>query len=354
MERNHSKIEQLKNAILADIRAGVYRSGAPLPSVRQLSENFGVSKHTVSQALSNLHELKVLEVAHGKATRVRENPFRRRIELFYCGLIPLAYEEFWSEIYLGIQEGLALHPDYSYNITSGTTRDFGGFIRGFDPAEVCGMLVLGTPAGDTVEALGRFGLPLVEIYGSPLAEKYAVVTVDVKGPVEEMMALLKARGRRRVAYFQRRDPMRRPRFADNMNDFKWHLITDSLFKNGLTPGGSFFREVADKHDGYALLKEMAESGELPDAIVLSSDAQALGIYRAAHELGLRLPDDLDIVSFDNLESGRYLIPSITTVDIRRRELGRLGVERLLEAVETGKPPRSEILPAKLVIRESLN
>ena len=77
-----SKTDQLKRRIQDAIRDGEFPPGSTLPSVKQLCTRYGVSKHTVSQALSNLNELRIIEVSHGRKTRVLMP--EKRIRLVHC------------------------------------------------------------------------------------------------------------------------------------------------------------------------------------------------------------------------------------------------------------------------------
>ena len=98
------------------------------------------------------------------------------------------------------------------------------------------------------------------------------------------------------------------------------------------------------------------SSTLPTAAFVASDVVALGALRAAAEVGLRVPQDLALVGFDDIQFSQYLLPPLTTVRVPAREIGASAARMLLDYVQSGLgrfPPHSSVLlETELVIRES--
>ena len=92
-----SKTDRLKRHIQDAIRNGEFPPGSILPSVKQLCARYGVSKHTVSQALSNLNEQRIIEVSHGRKTRVLMP--EKRIRLVHCGHGGPDFSTFWQPFF---------------------------------------------------------------------------------------------------------------------------------------------------------------------------------------------------------------------------------------------------------------
>lgn len=96
-------------------------------------------------------------------------------------------------------------------------------------------------------------------------------------------------------------------------------------------------------------------GLQPTAVFISTDIQALGVLRACHELGIRVPDDLAIVSYDGINQTRFTHPSLTTMRQPLAEIVRTAVEKLSEQMsgtQENGPPRRVALNSSLVLGES--
>jgi LacI family transcriptional regulator len=91
----------------------------------------------------------------------------------------------------------------------------------------------------------------------------------------------------------------------------------------------------------------------PTAIFAFNDAIALGVLRAAYERGVRVPDDLSVVGFDDIKYATIVSPALTTVRQPLAEMGRNGVSLLLRLMEDPRHVNRRIeLPTRLVVRES--
>lgn len=108
-----------------------------------------------------------------------------------------------------------------------------------------------------------------------------------------------------------------------------------------------------RHDGAEAFRRLyAHSPEI-DAAFCFTDELALGAVRAAYELGLRVPEDVAVVGFDDIDGGRFSVPSLTTIAPDKPAIARLAAdlldERLRGDATTG---RTEVAPHALVVRES--
>lgn len=104
--------------------------------------------------------------------------------------------------------------------------------------------------------------------------------------------------------------------------------------------------------GVACARRLLGAAHRPTAVFALNDEMAAGVYRAAHELGLRIPEDVSVVGFDDAPIATRLWPPLTTVILPIREMGRLAAERLIGAALGRKPgPWPRITP-RLIVRES--
>jgi LacI family transcriptional regulator, galactose operon repressor len=105
--------------------------------------------------------------------------------------------------------------------------------------------------------------------------------------------------------------------------------------------------------GFARGGELLDLPDRPTAIFAGSDQQALGVYEAARQRGLRIPQDLSVVGFDDLPAARWVSPPLTTVRQPLAEMGKVAAEMLGDLIE-GIPLRSQRveLSTELIVRES--
>jgi LacI family transcriptional regulator len=105
--------------------------------------------------------------------------------------------------------------------------------------------------------------------------------------------------------------------------------------------------------GYAFTQQFLQLDSPPTALFSSNDMMAAGVVRAAHERGLKVPDDLAIVGFDDLDQTTMIFPELTTVRQPCVEMGMRAAEILIDQLENeNEKPEHVILPTTLVIRAS--
>ena len=105
---------------------------------------------------------------------------------------------------------------------------------------------------------------------------------------------------------------------------------------------------------YQKMLRLFQKGIIPKAIFSANDEMALGVYRAARESNLRIPEDLKIVGFDDIREAEIAIPPLTTVSHQKFEMGSCAAETLIAAINglTNDTHTLRILPTRLIERES--
>lgn len=118
-------------------------------------------------------------------------------------------------------------------------------------------------------------------------------------------------------------------------------------EQGRTPG-PVSRTAFTRDGGYRAGLELLDRGDRPTAVVTSSDLQAIGLLTAAHELGLRVPEDVAVVSFDGTEETRFTAPPLTTVTQPVAAMAAAAIDLLVHQ----RTPAHETFPMDLVVRRS--
>jgi len=111
-------------------------------------------------------------------------------------------------------------------------------------------------------------------------------------------------------------------------------------------------ESYSMENGYAVTKELLESGKEFTALYAISDSVAIGACKAIFDAGGRVPEDYCVAGFDGLDIAYYYQPSITTIRQPVEEMARESIHILFDIIRKKAPERNIIFPAELVIRQS--
>jgi LacI family transcriptional regulator len=125
-------------------------------------------------------------------------------------------------------------------------------------------------------------------------------------------------------------------------------LTIQLQRDAKNPGPSLPEE------GYATAQELLAAGKRFTALFAFNDISAIGAVRAFRDAGLRVPEDVSVVGFDDIQAAAYLTPRLTTVRQPLRQMGEMAAKQLLMRISNGhaKAPQLISMAPELVVRES--
>lgn len=110
----------------------------------------------------------------------------------------------------------------------------------------------------------------------------------------------------------------------------------------------------DIESGYLGMRKLLNLPEVPTAVFCSNDNMAVGAVKAVHESGLKVPEDISIIGFDNSEFCKYVTPALTTVKKPIREMSTEGAGRLMDMLDGNEVKGERIyISTELVVRESV-
>ena len=152
-------------------------------------------------------------------------------------------------------------------------------------------------------------------------------------------------------------------FLNNQDDIPATGLRLAGFRRGLEEIGVAFRpdmvisDEANSAGGYRAATKLLDRPGRPTALFCFNDRMAMGAYQAAADLGLRIPEDLSVVGFDNQENiADGLRPGLTTLALPHYEMGQWAVRTLVDLVDSGDQqpcPAGVTLPCPLVRRASV-
>jgi LacI family transcriptional regulator len=212
-----------------------------------------------------------------------------------------------------------------------------------------GLLVfIGSMEMAELERLNSIGFPVVFLHQTaPEGLNIPVVTVEnKKGAFWAVEHLIEVHACRRIVYLSG---------PDGNEDSGWRErgYRQALENHGITfdpalvvPG--YYSSRRAEHT----VRELLASGLKFDAIFSGDDLAAVGALSALREAGVRVPEDIKIVGFDDIPLARHLIPPLTTVHAPTEEVGRTATGLLVRLVHREPVEREILLPTELTIRQS--
>ena len=105
-------------------------------------------------------------------------------------------------------------------------------------------------------------------------------------------------------------------------------------------------------EGERLCSTIMLGAEHPDALICYNDLMALGFMKAAQTLGFRLPADISVAGFDNIQYGNYTSPALTSVDLQSERMGMAAMEKILAIINGREVDRFTVIDPQLVLRAS--
>ena len=145
-----------------------------------------------------------------------------------------------------------------------------------------------------------------------------------------------------------------PEFANAKMRVKGWNQAISSFSDNLKETWEIQCQTNTGEGGYLAMKELWESGARPDGVVTAHEAIALGVMRYFHEQGIRVPEDVSVTSYETSVLGGYSIPPLTSVNIKKEEMGAIAARMLANRIENpGAPLQKCIMDPELVVRGSV-
>lgn len=212
-----------------------------------------------------------------------------------------------------------------------------------------GLIILAPHMDDTLPAaLAKQGHPIVIVGGRHVdGERALSVDVDHVRGAELAVEHLVALGHRKIALLQ--GPANVPNAMDRRRGFE-----ESVERNGL-PGRPYWiaQSGFSMSGGRRAIRELWECADRPTAVCAANDVAALGALEACAEMGIRVPEDLAIVGYDDTAVCPLTQPPLTSVRQPTQEMGETAAKGLLESVEGSRPaPARRLFLPVLTVRKS--
>ena len=324
------------------------------PTIYEVAEAAGVSRQTVSRVLNGKVDVasdtqdRIQSVIDdlGYTTNLAARSMRSQKKNLVGLIMPDIAYPFAIEVMKGVNRAIA---ESEFDLLVYTTGDVRKSGRASHEQKYVSLLTNSISDGVIIVApvAGEFNIdaPIVSI--DPLASNPnypSVHATNYQGAIDAMAYLLD-QGHRRIGYISGRAEL-------ESSNRRLMGYRDSLEKAGipidesLIASGDYTTET-----GVSGARELLAIENPPTAIFASNDQMAMGVFQVAEELGIRIPDDLSVVGFDNIAESKYM--GLTTVDQFILEMGYVATQMLIKLINGATlDDQTYRMQTQLVVRNS--
>jgi DNA-binding LacI/PurR family transcriptional regulator len=193
-------------------------------------------------------------------------------------------------------------------------------------------------------------VPVVAVAGHRHIQGVTNVVLDHRRAAELTLTHLHSLGHRRIAF------MRGQPFSSDSDD-RWRGIVEVGNELGIEIRPELTvqlnRDISSPELGYPVVQQLFDGKRKFTALVCFNDIAAIGAIRAIHDLGLRVPDDISVIGFDDIKAAAYISPNLTTIRQPLSEMGRFAAQCIVNRLNHTEDFREQVaFEPELVIRES--
>ena len=214
---------------------------------------------------------------------------------------------------------------------------------------VDGIIIVGTYPGENLNELKSIGVPIVLVDSYVKDEYFHTIGIEDKEGARMATRYLIKKGHRRIAFIS--GSIR----ENGVNMKRYQGYCDALREAGLeVEESAVYSGTVDYEYGLMAAEQYLERGKKQTAAFITADVLSMGFMNGLRQRGICIPEELSIVSFDDVYLANMAYPSLTTVHQDIGEKGRKAVELVLEAAKAKEHRHTEcILPLRLVERDSV-
>jgi LacI family transcriptional regulator len=333
------------------------------PTQKQIAEEAGVSRTTVSFVLNNVPGVnispetrqRVLEAAarlnyypDAAARRLASGETRTIAVVLHQGPTQTYSDAFLPQMLQGVSQAARQRGYHVLFYPIDPTEDPSSYVQLVRGRHADGLILSGPRSDDThLVELDQEGYPIV-LQGQLPGTDIPFVDVDNVSGASLAMEHLIRMGHRRIGMVTNA-PLTYTAARQRLDGYRQTLERHGIaYKAEWVRYGRFSEE-----SGEQAVSELLEASEKPAALFVASDAVAYGVLRAIRRRQLKIPADLALVGFDDLPTSRYVYPSLTTVRLPAFGLGWAAADLLIRLINQQEVEETQvILETELVIRRS--
>ena len=323
------------------------------PTIYDVSRLSGVSIATVSRAFSNPERVRedtrrkvfeAAEVLHYSPNAIARAMARQRTDKI-AFLICKEGATILDEFYASICEGVMRRANgTNYQLLISTAEEW---TRTAQSKQIEGVILAGNAQADLISEFQRQNIPVVLVNNRAAGFDLPCIVADEAGGVRQVVSYLISAGHQRIA-------MLMGRFSPYVTSARYNAFLSVMRENGLSvdESGALMCDRDIQSATEAALRLLSRP-DRPSAVFAFNDVLAAGVMKAARRLGLRLPEDLAVVGFDDSSVCPMMEPELSSIHVDCRRMGELCMEHMAALLDGAQDvPRLTVVPVNLKIRAS--
>ena len=238
---------------------------------------------------------------------------------------------------------------HGYHLLLSGTKEDQNYLNIAQNRGLDGIIIVGTYPGENLNALKKLGVPIVLVDSYVNDDDFHTLGIEDKEGARIATRYLIEKGHRKIAFIS--GSIR----ENGVNMKRYQGYCDALKEAGLPlDEQDIYSGTVDYEYGLTAVHQYIDRGKKQSAAFITADVISMGVIKGLKQNNIRVPDDLSIVSFDDVYLAEMSYPSLTTIHQDIDEKGRQAVQLVLEAARSKEHQHKEcILPLRLVERESV-
>ncbi|GGF30022.1 putative HTH-type transcriptional regulator MsmR [Halobacillus andaensis] len=340
-------------ASLKDVAKAANVSIATVSRVLSEDETLSVADTTRKRVYESAKKLNYLSLSNKKKASLLNK--KKSIGLIIFCSKDYEYED---EYFISIRRGIEAEClRFNLNISS-VVRQEKNWTEDTSLNDLHGVIVVGNISPETVQQIYAKYNRVVFVDESPGTEKFDSVTSDFYSATIRLMEHLISLGHKNIGFIGGQEIIhssyQEPELdsIDNLEKLRFVPYKKIMERRGYYNDQHVYIGDWSTDAGYHLMNQAISKGQLPTAFITASDPLAIGALRALHDSGFHVPNDVSIVSYNDVELASYLNPPLTTAKVFSEEMGKSAVKLLNERMEGRDIPTKIVHPCKVQFRES--
>ncbi|MEY8379762.1 LacI family DNA-binding transcriptional regulator [Ileibacterium valens] len=216
---------------------------------------------------------------------------------------------------------------------------------------VDGILCIGKFAPEEMKKVTRLSSQTLFLDMQTENIQYNTVSLDFKSAIRDVINTLHEYGHQKIGFLGGQEILENNHAYD---DSRIKYFCEFAKEKGMEYNPWFLIDQFSRASGYSMMNKLLETENHPTAVFCCSDPIAIGAYRAIIENGLKVPDDISLIGFDDIEEAQFMNPPLTTVHVDMLSMGEYGA-MVMEMLMNHSPvlPCRMVLGCHLIVRESL-